>query len=218
MKKYILGIGLLVLSALVLFQDQLPDFSIPLWRLVLMVGVGVLFLERVSKKAVNGAFVYGTWLFILLNNQFKLFTIGTGTIILGAVLACIGINILFKPKDNFVTGYFIEDGRYQGKGTVFSSSNRYISDTDFVSDSVEVTFGSVNVYFDHAQLLGERGTLEVEGVFSSINLYVPSDWNLVIEAGGPFSGVENHLRPRAGEKTLVVTGELVFSGLKIYPV
>lgn len=98
MKKTGLGIVLLVLAGLILFQNYLPQMNFPIWSLIWMGGVGFLFLIFLVKKRLVESFIFGTWLFILLNNQFKWLNIGMWSIILAATLLCAGLSLIFKPN------------------------------------------------------------------------------------------------------------------------
>lgn len=216
MRKYSIGIGLLVLSGLILFQDFLPDLAIPFWRLIFLMGTGYFFCESLWKKEFYTSFFFGTWFFILLNNQFHFLTVSTGTIILGAVLACLGISFLCKPKRGVVS--FIDGSRYStdNRDTIFGSSTRYVQDHHFRGDDIDVVFGSTKVYFTEAIMAENKANLTIDSVFSDVKLYVPKDWRVEVGMTNVFSGVKNYSQLRNENPTLYVTGDLVFSQLTIY--
>ncbi|WP_104930010.1 hypothetical protein [Streptococcus suis] len=213
MKKYGLGIALLVLAGLVLFQDYLPVMDISLWKLVWLVGLGYFLIKAIIKKQLIFSFVLGTWLFIALNNHFDWVDIDTWTLIVGVGLACAGLQLLFKPKKSPITSTGVIGDK--GRDTAFGSSTRYIHDDNFLHDSVEVAFGSSTVYFDQAVIQGVQADFHIDAAFSNITLYLPADWQAVVELDSAMSTTNNYVsEPK--EKVLLVTGDLAFSNLTIY--
>ncbi|HEL1582673.1 hypothetical protein P7J30_00515 [Streptococcus suis] len=219
MKKYGLGIALLVLAGLVLFQDYLPSIELPLWKLALVVGWSYLLLKAIIRRQLVTSFVWGTLVFIILNNHFDWVDIDTWTVILGSILACAGVKLLIKPRrsknmvdtKSFVTGVIGDKGR----DTAFGSSTRYIHDDNFLHDSVEVVFGSSKVYFDQAIILGNKAEFHIDAAFSSVDLYLPANWQAVVELDSSMSAVNNYATGM-GEKMLHITGDMAFSTLNIY--
>ncbi|HEM4054469.1 TPA: hypothetical protein U1W00_000021 [Streptococcus suis] len=219
MKKYGLGIALLVLAGLVLFQDYLPSIELPLWKLALVVGWSYLLLKAIIRRQLVTSFVWGTLVFIILNNHFDWVDIDTWAVILGSILACAGLKLLIKPRrsknmvdtKSFVTGVIGDKGRE----TAFGSSTRYIHDDNFLQDSVEVAFGSSTVYFEQAIILGDTAEFHIDAAFSSVTLYLPTNWRAVVELDSAMS-ITNNYATELGEKVLLVTGDLAFSTLTIY--
>lgn len=213
MKKNGLGIALLVLAGLVLLQGYLPDMDISLWKLVWLVGLGYFLIKAILRKQLIFSFALGTWLFIALNNHFDWVDIDTWTLIVGAGLACAGLQLLFKPKKPQITSTgVIGDMRRE---TAFGSSTRYIHDDNFLHDSVEVAFGSSTVYFDQAVILGDKADFHIDAAFSSVTLYLPTNWQAVVELDSALSTTNNYAADPK-EKILLVTGDLAFSNLTIY--
>lgn len=221
MKKYGLGIALLVLAGLVLFQDYLPVMKFPLWKLALVVGWSYLFFKAMIKKQLVTSFIWGTLVFIMLNNHFDWLEIDTWTLILGAILACAGLKMLIKPKmsrnaidtKGFGTGVIGDKGRE----IAFGSSTRYIHEENFLQDSVEVAFGSSMVYFDQAVILGDTAEFHIDAAFASVDLYLPANWQAVVQVDSTLSTTNNYAsEPK--EKILLVTGDLAFSSLTIYSI
>ncbi|HEM3662516.1 TPA: hypothetical protein U1C76_000201 [Streptococcus suis] len=219
MKRNGLGIALLILAGLVLFQDYLPAVEFPLWKLALVVGWSYLFFKAMIKKQLVTSFVWGTLVFIVLNSHFNWLEIDTWTLILGAILACTGVKLLIKPRrskntvdtKSFVTGVIGDKGR----DTAFGSSTRYIHEENFIHDSVDVAFGFSTVYFDQAVILGDQADFHIDAAFSSVDLYLPANWQAVVELDSSMSAVNNYATGM-GEKMLHITGDMAFSTLNIY--
>ncbi|HFI0518573.1 TPA: hypothetical protein ACGOXH_001862 [Streptococcus suis] len=219
MKRNGLGIALLILAGLVLFQDYLPVVEFPLWKLALVVGWSYLFFKAMIKKQLVTSFVWGTLVFIVLNSHFDWLEIDTWTLILGAILACTGVKLLIKPRrsknmvdtKSFVKGVIGDKGR----DTAFGSSTRYIHEENFIHDSVDVAFGSSTIYFDQAVILGDKASFEINAAFSSLTLYLPDNWQAIVELDSALSTTNNYAS-EPSEKILHITGDLAFSTLTIY--
>ncbi|HEM6392728.1 hypothetical protein HCC73_09780 [Streptococcus suis] len=217
MKKYGLGIALLVLAGLVLFRDSLGlHLALPFWTTVWFVLTFVTGFHRLVKLDwLASIFCFGL-AFIAVNSVYDWVKLGTWNMVLSLVLLCLGLKLIFKPKKRrlahgVVTGVIGDKGRE----TAFGSSTRYIHDDNFLHDSVEVVFGSSMVYFDQAIILGNKAEFHIDAAFSSVDLYLPANWQAVVELDSSMSAVNNYATGM-GEKMLHITGDMAFSTLNIY--
>ncbi|AER20261.1 TPA: hypothetical protein TXT52_000283 [Streptococcus suis] len=217
MKKYGLGIALLVLAVLVLVRDSLGlHLAMPFWTTVWFVLTFVTGFHRLVKLDwLASVFCFGL-AFIAANSVYEWVEFGTWNMVLSLVLLCLGLKLIFKPKKRrpahgVGTGVIGEKGR----DTAFGSSTRYIHEENFIHDSVDVAFGSSTVYFDQAVILGDKADFHIDAAFSNITLYLPADWQAVVELDSAMSTTNNYAsEPK--EKVLLVTGDMAFSTLNIY--
>lgn len=235
MKKTVLGIGLILFAGYVLFRDSLhlPSLDIPIWTLAIVAFFVVNAIQNLMRKDYIGTYVCSAIAFIFLERHYDWLTVGTGTLILAAVLAGIGFSMIFKPKrHSFVTinekpiGDYVRDrvsesvgenadARFHSKSdTVFGNKTRYING-DFVDVAGDVVFSSTTVYFDNAIILGDKATYSGDAVFSSVKLYVPSNWRVEVVGDQVLSGINVPPSVVTPEKILVVTGDFVFSSLTV---
>ncbi|HEM2741387.1 TPA: hypothetical protein U0594_001450 [Streptococcus suis] len=217
MKKYGLGIALLVLAGLVLFRDSLGlHLALPFWTTVWFVLTFVTGFHRLVKLDwLASIFCFGL-AFIAVNSVYDWVKFGTWNMVLSLVLLCLGLKLIFKPRKRrlthgAVTGVIGDKGRE----TAFGSSTRYIHDDNFLHDSVEVAFGSSTVYFDQAIILGDKAEFHIDAAFSSVDLFLPANWQAVVELDSSMSAVNNYATGM-GEKMLHITGDMAFSTLNIY--
>ncbi|MGU7935812.1 LiaF transmembrane domain-containing protein [Streptococcus suis] len=217
MKKYGLGIALLVLAGLVLIRDSLGlHLAMPFWTTVWFVLTFVTGFHRLVKLDwLASIFCFGL-AFIAVNSVYDWVKFGTWNMVLSLVLLCLGLKLIFKPRKRrlthgAVTGVIGDKGRE----TAFGSSTRYIHDDNFLQDSVEVVFGSSMVYFDQAIILGNKAEFHIDAAFSSVDLYLPANWQAVVELDSSMSAVNNYATGM-GEKMLHITGDMAFSTLNIY--
>ncbi|HEL2149855.1 TPA: hypothetical protein TZC45_000515 [Streptococcus suis] len=217
MKKYGLGIALLVLAVLVLVRDSLGlHLAMPFWTTVWFVLTFVTGFHRLVKLDwLASVFCFGL-AFIAANSVYEWVEFGTWNMVLSLVLLCLGLKLIFKPKKRrpahgVGTGVIGDKGR----DTAFGSSTRYIHEENFIHDSVDVAFGSSTVYFDQAVILGDKADFHIDAAFSNITLYLPADWQVVVELDSAMSTTNNYAsEPK--EKVLLVTGDMAFSTLNIY--
>ncbi|MGV3087780.1 LiaF transmembrane domain-containing protein [Streptococcus suis] len=217
MKKYGLGIALLILAVLVLFRDSLGlHLSMPFWTTVWFVLTFVTGFHRLVKLDwLASIFCFGL-AFIAVNSVYDWVKFGTWNMVLSLVLLCLGLKLIFKPKKHrpahgVGTGVIGDKGRE----IAFGSSTRYIHEENFTYDSVEVAFGSSMVYFDQAVILGDTAEFHIDAAFASVDLYLPANWLAVVELDSSISAVNNYATGM-GEKILRITGDMAFSTLNIY--
>ncbi|NQJ49308.1 hypothetical protein HO551_00880 [Streptococcus suis] len=217
MKKYGLGIALLVLAVLVLVRDSLGlHLAMPFWTTVWFVLTFVTGFHRLVKLDwLASVFCFGL-AFIAANSVYEWVEFGTWNMVLSLVLLCLGLKLIFKPKKRrpahgVGTGVIGDKGR----DTAFGSSTRYIHEENFIHDSVDVAFGSSTIYFDQAVILGDKADFHIDAAFSNITLYLPADWQAVVELDSAMSTTNNYASAPK-EKVLLVTGDMAFSTLNIY--
>ncbi|MDQ0222037.1 hypothetical protein [Streptococcus moroccensis] len=229
MKQKLLGIGLIVLAIVLVFKDALtiPQLDIPMWKLVIVTFLGIDALQNVFRKDFKSFFIGSFIIFLILNGHYTWLKVGTGLLLIAGLMAYLGLRILVNRQSSsfkIINGDIIdhakgshwEKGNSHGdKDTVFSSAIRYIHDTDFVSIKGDVVFSSATLFFDQATMKGDQAIYAGDTVFSSVKLYVPSTWRVVLTGDRVFSTVNNQPSDIQPEKNLQVTGDLVFSSLEI---
>lgn len=228
MKKTLTGIGLIVLAVAILFRDQLSflSYGMPLWRLALIVFFGVETLQNAFRKDVKASFIGLAITFILLNGHFQWLQVGTGTLIIVAVLLYFGFSMILKPKEINMKYYKGKKGKFVGwtndpefkesSDTVFGNATRYVNDDNFVNIGGDVVFSGTSIYFDQAIILGDTASYSGDATFSSVKLFVPRNWKVEFTGDRVFSSIEANPSGLPTDKTLVVSGDYVFSRLTVY--
>ncbi|MGC4438060.1 hypothetical protein ABXW85_03915 [Streptococcus suis] len=205
------------LAVLVLLRDSLGLYlAMPFWTTVWFVLTFVTGFHRLVKLDwLASIFCFGL-AFIAANSVYEWVEFGTWNMFLSLVLLCLGLKLIFKPRKRRLT-HGVGTGVIGDKGrdTAFGSSTRYIHEENFIHDSVDVAFGSSTVYFDQAVILGDKADFHIDAAFSNITLYLPADWQAVVELDSAMSTTNNYAsEPK--EKVLLVTGDMAFSTLNIY--
>ncbi|MCC8154526.1 MAG: cell wall-active antibiotics response protein [Tannerellaceae bacterium] len=112
-----------------------------------------------------------------------------------------------------------EDGFVTAEVTFGSTHQIVLFDPVFKGAYLCASFAKVTLDLRKTRLEQPETIIEVECSFGGIELLVPSDWNVIIEAESAFSGYQDkrykeHDVPDAEHK-LIIRGELAFSGLEI---
>ncbi|HFI0586012.1 TPA: hypothetical protein ACGO00_000131 [Streptococcus suis] len=217
MKRFMIGCLVIGLAVLVLLRDSLGlHLAMPFWTTVWFVLTFVMGFHRLVKLDwLASIFCFGL-AFIAVNSVYDWVKFGTWNMVLSLVLLCLGLKLMLKPKKRRLahgvgTGVIGDKGR----DTAFGSSTRYIHEENFIHDSVDVAFGSSTIYFDQAVILGDKADFHIDAAFSNITLYLPADWQAVVELDSAMSTTNNYAsEPK--EKVLLVTGDMAFSTLNIY--
>jgi hypothetical protein len=102
---------------------------------------------------------------------------------------------------------------------LFSSIEKTVTDQGFKGGSASSVFGSVELDFIQANMDGDSAVLELNVVFGSIEVRVPLNWNVTIEASAVFGSCENKTRAPLPSglpsKNLIVRGGAVFGSVEI---
>ena len=227
MKKSLLGAGFILLAAYILFRDTLllPDFGISLWTLLFVIGFGYGAVQNALRRNYTSAYVCGVIALIVLERHYGWLNVGTGTLVLAAVLAGIGLGMIFKPvlyRFDFQYGPHREDvleddfvGE-KGNDTIFGNTTRYINDENLTRVTGNLVFSGTSLYFANATILGDKAFYSGDAVFSNVKLYVPKDWNVEFAGDKVFSSIKTYPSPNPSGKTLVITGDYVFSNLEVF--
>ena len=227
MKKTLLGAGLILLAAYILFRDAFlwPTWGLPLWTLIFVLGFGYGAVQNVLRRNYTSAYVCGVIALIILERHYGWLNVGTGTLVLAALLAGIGLGMIFKPVmfrfdykfnsegDQIVGGDFVGE---KGNDTVFGNSTRYINDENLTKVTGNLVFSGSSIYFANATIQGGEAIYSGDAVFSNVKLFVPKDWNVEFAGERVFSSIKTYPNHNPGGKTLVITGEYVFSNLEVF--
>lgn len=104
---------------------------------------------------------------------------------------------------------------------VFGGGDRVVRTDDFRGGSVSVIFGGFDIDLREAVMVGESATIDVFVCFGGVDLRVPENWNVIIQATPIFGSSEykpppgGPLGPSADRRTLTITGAVIFGGVEV---
>jgi len=247
MKKILTGTLIMLVGAFLLL-DKMGLFHPSVYHIViswqsLLIGIGLLLLvDRSSDHKTAGLIL------ILIGTLFllpKISHFNVGGFIFPIIIIAIGIffivnaSIRKNGRKEFET--FFSETSFRGKKFTEFEKNITINNDDVVNKEyvfsgskekwthgklknllVEAVFSGVELDLTQAELADDikvAAHIKVKSVFSGVILYVPEDWNIMIQKTGVFGGF-NDSRPSrvlkiASDKLVVLELEAVFGGGEI---
>lgn len=238
-KKFIWGV-LFLLGAVALILGKLGYLAglgetlsgLKFWPVCLSVILLGIFIDGIAKRSF-GTMLFSLAFLIIVNDKLLHLEALTPWTVLGvAALGTIGLNFIFPRRRRWPKSWSMHDMRGHGSRAVsdghdvlsgekvhydisFGSAVKYISG-QVGQVSLESSFGDLGVYFNGAILKDHQATAYVECSFGNMELFVPSDWKVVLNVANSFGGVEEsgHCNPD-GENVLHVVGEVSFGHLQV---
>ena len=100
---------------------------------------------------------------------------------------------------------------------MWSGIERKVVSLDFRGGDVTAIMGGAEIDLRQAKMPGGRAVVDVTVLWGGVELYVPGDWTVTVEALPLMAGVEDATRAPAGEVRghLVVKGVVLMSGVEI---
>ena len=101
---------------------------------------------------------------------------------------------------------------------VFSGSARKVESQNFRGGKADVVFGSAEIDLRAAKLAGGQATLVLSVVFGGIEVFVPRDWQVVLEGTPVLGSIESRKAavPDAEKTgTLSIKGSAVFGSIEV---
>lgn len=101
---------------------------------------------------------------------------------------------------------------------IFSGIKRRFSTPEFRGGKATALFGGIDLDFTQAALADNKATIELTAIFGGIEVFVPNDWEVVVDSSSIFGAVEDkHKAATSGEKkaTLFIRATVMFGGIEI---
>ena len=100
---------------------------------------------------------------------------------------------------------------------VWSGIERKVSTQDFRGGDVTAIMGGAEIDLRPAKMPGGRAVVDVTVMWGGVELYVPGDWQVTVEALPLMAGIEDATRAPAGEVRghLVLRGVVLMGGVEI---
>lgn len=148
-------------------------------------------------------------------------------ILVAALLASIGLSLMFKKKKKKV---YPQDGQADHisgnteslnedvitSKTSFSGGTKYLYSKNLKRADFEVHFGGLKVYFDQVTLSPEGADVNIDASFSGIELFIPRHWNVINDISASVGGVDmKGIRSELTGPTLRLHGHITCSGVEI---
>ncbi|NQT79842.1 MAG: hypothetical protein HQ555_05570 [Candidatus Aminicenantes bacterium] len=102
--------------------------------------------------------------------------------------------------------------------TIFSGVKRRFESQEFRGGKATVIFGGVDLDFTQAKLADNKATVELTAIFGGIELWVPGEWEVIVDSSSIFGGVEDKRKPVPStetKSTLFIRATAIFGGIDI---
>ena len=248
MKKVIAGILIVLVGTFLLF-NKLGYFIPPVYPIViswqmLLIAIGIVMLADKHSDHKTAGLVL-----ILIGTLFLLPKIppypSIGGFIIPLIIIAIGIAFIIKAstrkkkiKDNdtwciehhnwgkhfkdFEKNVTKNSGDVVHKEYVFAGSKEKWTEGKLKNVLIESVFSGVEIDFTQAELADDikvAACIRVKSVFSGVILYVPEDWNIMVQKTGAFGGFvdnrPNRVLQISSNKLVILELEAVFGGGEI---
>jgi len=241
MKKIVIGFIIMMVGAFLLVDNM--GFFIPAVRhlviswqaLLIAIGIVLLVDKPSDHKVVGGVLIFIGALFLLP----KIFPVNVSGIIFPVIIIAIGIGFILKSttrKNSFTSwqnghtewtsnytefekNTTTESGGVVHKEYVFSGSKEKWTQGKLKNLEIEAVFSGVEIDLSQTELANDiqaAAQIKIKSVFSGVILYVPDDWNIVVQKTGVFGGFTDNRPNRvlqvSGNKLVVLDVEAVFGG------
>lgn len=233
-KKKIMWGVLIILAAVWLICDKLGIFEVGtnafgIIASIVMVGFtidGLLslnFFKILMPLAIIGC---------IYDDPLGITAITPWTLLLAALLLSIGLQMVFgrscknfryNRKINSAKNHDFQveideaDGEDVEFGNKFGASIKYVNSVNMKRAILHSSFGEIKVYFDNANISGDKAEIQLDVSFGAAELYIPKTWNVKNQAQASFGAIEEkNSRQGADGPTVYLTGDVSFGGVEIY--
>lgn len=224
-KKILWGLFFLA-SAGILLADGMGCFpeGLNAVKLILVTFFGIVFIESVLKLHYFGIFMPLALTGVVLDTELGLEAISPWPLIVAGILLTIGCYILFGKFANFEhkEERKFEEETIEGEESVvninasFGAVTKYVNTKKLKKINVNLKFGAAKLYLDKAEIDGDNATLDINTSFSGVDVYIPRTWKVVNKTYAKLGAVEENRNTNDEiNKTLTITGDVHFSGIKI---
>jgi len=215
--------GLILIGLGILFLlDQLGrldfgDLFSDLWPAILIViGLWIL-ISRGFRNAEGG------WVLIFLGTFFLLMNLR----VLGhelwdfwpVIIIAVGVWILFKA---FVLPSRRDSSRVAGDdlnaSSVLAGGTSRVDSQNFHGGKATAVLGGLEVDLRSARLAEGKAVLEATAILGGMEIWVPKDWQVVVEGNPVLGGIENNHHPSApgqSQQTLIIKATAILGGVEI---
>ena len=174
-----------------------------------------------------GAVLFSVAFLIIVNDrQLHLDAITPFPVLGAAILGTIGLHLLFpKVKKGYVAkvhdkrvqvaGDFFRDGARLSYENSMGESVKYV-EGEFEEICLRNSFGALQVFFADARPKEGSARVTLKNSFGVTELYVPSDWKVIVDVKSTLGGYEESGQGNpCGKNILYVSGEVAFGELNV---
>lgn len=221
-----------VAAAVFVVASQTGSFvQIGMLSLLATLLIAAIVVHSAVRRNFFGVFVPASFLYLVYRQPLALPKISFWLLLLAAVLASIGFSFIFhthphhhwdhcdRDMSRFHTVTENDDDNNPVAKVSFGGSSRYLHGDCIQTGQFSSSFGSLEVFFDQAQLSPEGAEIFVDVSFGSLELYIPKTWKVIDKVRVSLGSVENDVRlshPAEDAPQLTIKGETSFGSVQIH--
>ena len=216
---FILAAGVFMANSLELFGTH-----ISFMKLLLTIGLSAIVIGSFMSFSFFGIIMPLAGIAVVFGTELGITNITPWPLLITAFLISVGLEIIFSSnrikfgvhindKEEIID---IEDEDNVSHTVSFGSAVKYVNTNNLKTCNLEASFGSLVVYFDNAKVSPDGAVIKLDVSFAGAELYIPKEWNVVIESSAVFGGIDERKNktPKEGPK-VVIKGNVSFAGVEI---
>lgn len=215
------GLLLVFGGALVLVSRYTGFQDLNLFSLVLTVFLVAALFKSLFSMDFTGILFPLAFLVIIYDDYLNLTAITPWPVLLAALLASIGLNMIFpRSKVRQKLGQYEPGTNPEHSSEIFlkaafNSSNKTVAAADFKSARIECSFASLKVHFDQSKIQTSPAFIEVDVSFGGVELYLPKEWQVIDKTVCTFGAVEHKNSGISTYPEVILQGRVSFGGIEI---
>ena len=222
-----------ILGAILIFGNLfgfLP-FTFSLWKIIGTLICLSVIIDGIKERSFYSPLFGIVIIFYLFRKDLGFEDISFWLLMVGTWLLAWGLTSIFHPEKNHIKvnkqidinfgDDDTENVEYSTNSIInitssFGEKVQYIQTNDLQYVTIDSKFSGLKLYFDQATIQNQA-TIEIDGNFTGIELYVPKEWNVQSHVRSFFGGVDEKGQPSSsGYPTLNITGHIHFGGIEIH--
>lgn len=222
-----------ILGAILIFGNLfgfLP-FTFSLWKIIGTLICLSVIIDGIKERSFYSPLFGIAIVFYLFKEDLGFEDISFWLLMVGTWLLAWGLTSIFHPEKNHIKvnkqieinfgDDDTENVEYSTNSIInitssFGEKVQYIQTNDLQYVTIDSKFSGLKLYFDQATIQNQA-TIEIDGNFTGIELYVPKEWNVQSHIRAFFGGVDEKGQPSSsGYPTLNITGRVHFGGVEIH--
>lgn len=209
-----------ILGAILIFGNLFGflSFTFSLWKIIGTLICLSVIIDGIKERSFYSPLFGIAIIFYLFRKDLGFEDISLWLLLLATWLLAWGLTSIIRPRKRHIE---IEDIEYSTNSIINISSSfgekaQYIQTNDLQYVTIDSKFSGLKIYFDQATIQNQA-TIEIDGNFTGIELYVPKEWNVQSHVRAFFGGVDEKGQPSSsGYPTLNITGRVHFGGVEIH--
>jgi predicted membrane protein len=228
------GLFFVAAAVVILISQTVTFVAVGFWSILATVLLAVVFISSLTRLNFFGIFISAGLLYKIYQSPFHWPFISIWIILLVAVLASVGCEMIFHPHK---TGWWNQqhgsckelDGEckenLEGENVYaensFSESCKYLHSDNLRKGHFSSSFGKLSIYFDQVTLSPEGAEIYTETSFGTTILYIPAGWRVEKNVRTSFGSVTDLMDSRSAAPdapVLHIKGDVSFGELEIHPI